>query len=364
MKILHIHPSMACGGIEAMICALSNEMAKTEDVTVCSIFKPLQSDSFWYKLRSNIVKKTLGKCTPGFSLRVLWDIYQFIKKGKYDIVNLHGMFCYYMFAVMLLHHNTKFFYTVHSDAVMENSVWDKRLFQVKRLCFARGWLKPITISLVSQESFTQRYNTSSTLIYNGIPRPIVLPENQLSKYRLSESTKVFIHVGRISVPKNQLVLVKVFQRLIDEGHDVVLLLAGPKQSNEIFTGISKYFGNRIVYLGQRDDACQLMAYSDAMCLPSIWEGLPVTLLEALSVGCVPICSNVGGIPDVIISGMNGFISKTYSEGDYYDSVKSFLDLSHEELLRLKDACKKTFDQYEITNTAKSYIDTYKGGSIN
>lgn len=49
-----------------------------------------------------------------------------------------------------------------------------------------------------------------------------------------------------------------------------------------------------------------MAHCDAMCLPSIWEGLPVTLLEALSVGCIPICSNVGGIPDVIESGMNGF----------------------------------------------------------
>lgn len=40
MKILHIHPSMGGGGIEAMICALVNEMSKSNDVTLCTIYSP------------------------------------------------------------------------------------------------------------------------------------------------------------------------------------------------------------------------------------------------------------------------------------------------------------------------------------
>ena len=47
MKILHIHPAMAGGGIEAMICGLANEMVKTHEVTVCSIFMPKPKDIFW-----------------------------------------------------------------------------------------------------------------------------------------------------------------------------------------------------------------------------------------------------------------------------------------------------------------------------
>lgn len=74
-----------------------------------------------------------------------------------------------------------------------------------------------------------------------------------------------------------------------------------------------------------------MAYCDAMCLPSIWEGLPVTLLEALSVGCVPICSNVGGIPDVVESGINGFLSSSSSEEDYYEAMLEYFAKLEEEI---------------------------------
>lgn len=56
MKILQIHHSLAGGGIESMVCALANEMVKTEDVTVCSIFKPKPQDVFWNKLDPSIKK--------------------------------------------------------------------------------------------------------------------------------------------------------------------------------------------------------------------------------------------------------------------------------------------------------------------
>ena len=45
MKILHIHPSLSDGGIESMICHLSNEMVKTSEVTICTIFAPKASDT-------------------------------------------------------------------------------------------------------------------------------------------------------------------------------------------------------------------------------------------------------------------------------------------------------------------------------
>ena len=69
MKILQIHHSLAGGGVESMVCGLANEMIKTEDVTVCSIFEPKPTDVFWYKLDPRIKKITLGKSKEGFSLK-------------------------------------------------------------------------------------------------------------------------------------------------------------------------------------------------------------------------------------------------------------------------------------------------------
>lgn len=359
MRILHIHPAMTSGGIEAMISALANEMAKKEDVTVCSIFEPSENDLFWNRLSEGVKKQTLGKKKRGFSLKIIFKIFNTIRVGRFDVVHIHGMFYYYALSILLLHKRVKFFYTIHSDAKMENTIWDKKLFYIKKYCFKKGYIHPITISKTSQESFEDLYQCDNQLILNGVVKPKLTNENLINRYRLTQNTKVFIHAGRISVPKNQLVLCKVFRRLIDEGYDIVLLIAGARQIEDIFKSIEPYFCDRIRYIGERNDITQLMAYSDGMCLPSIWEGLPVTLLESLSVGCVPICSNVGGIPDIIDSGKNGLLSISSSEDDYYSTMKEYLSLSFNELSELKKNCKASFSKYNIINTASLYIKVYK-----
>lgn len=350
---------MRSGGIESMICGLANEMAKTEDVSVCSIFKPQDKDVFWSKLSPAVHKVTLGKEKPGFSVKEIFRIYKLIKLGRFDVVNMHGMFYYYAFSVLMLHHKTAFFYTVHSDAVMENASWDAKFLPLKKYCFRKGYVRPVTISNASQASFQKLYHCQSTLIYNGVPKPELSDKDLVLPYKITPNTKVFIHAGRIDTPKNQIVLCKVFRRLIDEKHDIVLLIAGPRQREDIYRSIEPFFCKRIQYIGERDDIPLLMAHSVGMCLPSIWEGLPVVLLEALSVGCIPICSPVGGIVDVVKDGYNGFLSKSSSEADYYKAMKSFLSIADSSISQIKNNCKDSFSKYNIVNTAASYLKAYQ-----
>lgn len=359
MKILHLHTSLAGGGIEAMITGLANEMIKTEDVSVGVIFEPKKSDIFLNQLDRNVKLFSLGKKGSGISFSIIWKIFYTIWKGKYDVVNIHGMFYYYVLAVLLCHRYTKFFYTVHSDAIMENTKWDKKLLFVKRFCFQRRWINAITISPTSEKSFENLYGCSGSLILNGIKRKQITNSDILTDYRFSSKTRIFIHAGRISYVKNQEMLCRIFSRLIIEGEDVVLLIAGGCQDNDIFSKLQKYFSERIVYLGERSDVIQLMINSDAMCLPSIWEGLPVVLLEALSVGCVPICSPVGGIVDVITDKENGYLSKTSGEEDYYNTLKTFLNLTKSELASIKRRCIASFAPYDIAITSQNYLNLYK-----
>lgn len=83
MKILHIHPSMAGGGIEAMICGLVNEMAKHHDVTLCTIYKPKKEDVFENKLSNAVHRATLGKTKSGFSIKEVFEIYRFIRNTRW-----------------------------------------------------------------------------------------------------------------------------------------------------------------------------------------------------------------------------------------------------------------------------------------
>ena len=350
---------MVSGGIEAIVCGLVNELSKTEEVTLCTIFEPHDDDVFYKKVSNRVHKITIGKKNFGFSFKEIFKIVKVIKDGKYDVVHVHGCFQYYFLAMLLLHGKVRFYYTIHSDAKMENQTWDWRLFKIKRFLFARRWVIPVTISKTSQESFKNLYNCDSELIFNGTPKPILCEDfREVEKYRFTENTKIFIHAGRISRPKNQVVLCKVFKRLLLEGKDVVLLIAGSPEEKPIFEEIKAYFCDRIVYLGERNDIPSWFKQADAFCLPSIWEGLPVTLLEALSVGCIPICSPVGGIKDVIKDNENGILSKSSSEQDYYDAICRFLALKEEKVVQLKRKALSTFDNYDIVKTAAHYLQLY------
>lgn len=360
MKILHFHTSMGQGGIEAIICGLVNNMSLFHDVSLCTIFAIDNQQIFEKTLSPKVKRHTLDKVKPGFSFKEVFRIIWFIRQGKYDIVHIHGFFYYYFLAIMFLHNKVHFVYTIHSDAKKENSGWDKYFFPLKRYAFQHKWIHPVTISKESQRSFTKLYHTTSTLIYNGVAAYTDKPINyKLNEFRHSPETLIFLHPGRISEAKNQIVLCQVFDRLIKEGRDVVLLIAGSNDDANIFQKISQYFSDKIVYLGERADIRDLFCVVDAFCLPSIWEGMPVTLLEAISVGCIPICSPVGGIPEIITDGVSGFLSTDSTINSYYDAVLRFIKLDDNSRKIMSQKCKQAFTPFSIDNIAKLYMDLYE-----
>lgn len=351
---------MTGGGIEAIICALLNELVGCHNVTLATIFAPKTSDVFENKLDKRIKRISLGKVNPGFSISEIFKIFRLIKTGDYEIVHIHGFFYYYALSVLLLHRKVKFFYTIHSDANMENTTWDKRFLWLKKMCFSRKYIQPITISPASKESFTQLYKTDSILICNGVLKPkITTIENPIEKYKITPSTKIFVHAGRINVAKNQVVLCKSFTRLINKGYDATLLIAGGNHDNYIMQQLQPFFCERIVYLGERTDIPTLFSFAEAMCLPSIWEGLPVTLLESLAVGCIPICSPVGGIVNVITHGYNGLLSNGSSEDCYYEVLEEYMKMAEEEREKMKKNCKESFAPYDIKQTVSKYELAYR-----
>ncbi len=360
MKILHIHPSMKAGGIEAMICALANEMAlQGHDVSVCSIYEQTCNDVFWNKLSPNIKKISLNKIDGESPVKTIYKVWRLLKNNNFDIVQMHGYFYYYFVSIFTIYKH-KYFYTIHNDASQENVVYDKYLIWLKRFSFKHNIVHPVTISRESQKSFEQLYHSDNRLIYNGILVPKAEKTCDLvARFRYTDYTKVFLNPARISEQKNQILLVKTFHRLICEGYDVVLLIAGTNQDQIIFNEITEYLNDRIRYIGEQSDIPTILQNSDAMCLSSSWEGLPVTLLESLSLGIIPICTPVGGIPDIIHDGKNGFLSECVDVDSYYSALKRFISTKDDDLIKIKENCINSFAPYHITKTVNQYIDYYK-----
>lgn len=358
MRIAHIHRSMGTGGIEAMICGLANEMVKEHDVTVCTIVSPSPCDRFYNELVPAVHRRTIGGRGRRNPIREIVRIAGFVKEGQFDIVQTHCFFYYFVLAVLLYHRRIVFCYTIHSDAFKENKSWDRLLLPFKKFCFKRGWVHPITISPASQLSFAKLYGCDSKLILNGIVKPV--PNLTVTDtYKVNDHTKVFIHAGRICPEKNQVMLCRVFDKLVQEGEDVVLAIAGPIHWNSIFEEMQCFFSERIHYIGERSDIPALLCSAEGMCLTSLYEGFPVILLEAIAAGCIPVCTAVGGIVDVVDDGVNGFLADEVSEESYYHAMKRCLNLTESERAEMKKNCVAKSEDFTINHCAQAYIDYYK-----
>jgi len=118
---------------------------------------------------------------------------------------------------------------------------------------------------------------------------------------------LFVSAARLEEQKGLDVLIDALGLLRARGLDFVAALAGdgsqrvPLEQRAAFRGVA----DRVRFLGRLDDVGPLLAAADAVVLASRWEGLPLTLLEALSRARPVAATRVGGIPDVIDDGVHG-----------------------------------------------------------
>lgn len=113
-----------------------------------------------------------------------------------------------------------------------------------------------------------------------------------SKLNISNKT-VYIHVGRLHEAKNHMFLLDVFSELCNYNKDAVLLVVGDGPLHDTIAERSTELElqDKIWMLGTRDDVANLLLAADCFLFPSLWEGLPVTVVEAQATGLPCFISN-------------------------------------------------------------------------
>ena len=112
----------------------------------------------------------------------------------------------------------------------------------------------------------------------------------------------------------------------------------------------------IYYLNAKKNIADYFLNADAFCLSSKFEGLPITLLEAFACGCIPICTAVGGIKDIIQDGVNGFLDHEITNESYYKTVKRFM--SQKEEIDKEKLVKYFIDNFSIKKCAAEHLAVY------
>lgn len=357
MKIIQIIYSLCSGGAERFVVDLSNQLAEDKDnEVVILVVNDLQQEScshYLSDINNNVRIISLG--LKGLGIRSLLGIFKTIKKERPDVVHCHSnLILLYLPAISCK--GLRYVHTLHSLA-------DK--------CLVWKWCKPINKHRYSREvqavtisgECSQSYRTlygldNDCMIINGREKIQLTADAGKVKKEVDSLTEgkrpVFINVARCDSAKNHKLLFGVFERLSAEGSNAHLLVVGARHEENMI----KYRNHPNIHIiGERRNVGDYLACADFFILSSVYEGLPLTLLEAMSMGVVPVCTPAGGIKDVIRDGENGFLAKGFDTDSLYDAVMNSInkgtDVTKESLIQ------EFYNRYSMDVCAQKYYRIYE-----
>ena len=365
MKILEVVFNLRPGGAERFAVDLSNELSKANEVTLMALkddsVEPERDLFYASELTDRVTYKSVG-IGKGYSVHTVVKIHKAIKKEKADIVHLHGdkMPHYCILAIFLLHRKMKFYQTIHSDI---HNGYDSLFYRF--LVKTVGYQQRMGFIALSETNYRDMIDVYPKIKGACIPNgraPIVPTDRfdetreEMTSYKSAADSRIYLHVARCNLVKNQRLLVEAFGKLTEKGYHADLIIIGPGFENKLGESIRAKAGTHVHFIGTRKNVGDYMLHADAFCLSSDFEGLPITILEASLVGLPIVSTPVCGAVDIIENKVNGVLSEGHTVGQYLDA----LEYSYQHLCELRQNSLKMKDDsaYTIENCAKKYMDFF------
>ncbi|MCZ2844970.1 MAG: glycosyltransferase family 4 protein [Candidatus Bathyarchaeota archaeon] len=134
-------------------------------------------------------------------------------------------------------------------------------------------------------------------------------QNLKKELGIPENSLIIGTVGRLEPVKGPEFLIKAAKHIISKYPDAFFIFTGNGYLRQNLDRIASKLGLRenIIFMGWRDDAARIISAYDVFVLPSLNEGMGRVLVEAMALGKPIVASNIGGIPDLVIHGKNGFL---------------------------------------------------------
>jgi len=361
MKIVHIIPSLNYGGLQKFSIDLTNTLSEEGNEVYLVVLdqdrKKTMKSFCSNKLKLIFIRRNGLK----IDVRVFGTLYKAVSEIQPDVVHTHGISLFYSIKLIIAG-KIKFIHTVHNLAYKEAG--RIRIF-INGILFNYFKVQPVSISDEVDDSFQKCYPYSKVIkIYNGLVQPaktksFELAYSTIEMFKKSDNTRVLINVGRIDEQKNQKLLISSYLKLREKYKNICLLIIGDLgEDNPLFEEIKIYNDTSgIHFLGVVENVYDYLLCSDIFCLSSKYEGLPISLLEALSAGKICACTPAGGVSSVL-SNRLGYVSHDFTIKDYYNTLELALNntynISSDTLIRLFNK------NYTMDKCCREYMRIYHG----
>ena len=218
----------------------------------------------------------------------------------------------------------------------------------------RSATRVITLSAAEAERLKQLAPGTSVAVL-----PNAIASARFNRHEGEREMKKILYLGRLDNSKGLSDMIEASRMLKDQGFrfGFVCYGAGPEKENfqramKRVIGDDFYYGG--VVGGKEKDL--VLTTADILLMPSRFEGLPLSLLEAMAAGCVPIVSDRGAIPTVVVDGRNGFLVEPGDLTQIVGKVKFLLSEGETGWYELRRNAQQTIrERFDIG----TYVDKLK-----
>lgn len=348
-KVLFIVEAMG-GGVFTYVTDLVNKLVETYDMYVAyQIRKQTPMDYITYfDKRIHLIKvENFGRSIdPIKDTKAFFEIRRIVKEVQPDVIHLHSSKAGVLGRWAFNGKKIPMFYTPHgySFLIKNYSSGKRKLFHLIENVSAKRRCTTISCSKGEHQA-TLKMTKDAIYINNGID--IDSLKNTLSRIKKETKKYDIFTLGRICPQKNP----SQFNEIALAMPERSFLWIGDGELREKLTAPNIDIAGWV----DREKALELSTQADVFLLPSLWEGLPISLLEAMFMKKLCVVSNVVGNRDVIQNGKNGFVCNTTEEfvkvlkecsGDRFDECRA-------------KAYSEIFTEYNITVMAKKYALAYE-----
>lgn len=298
------------------------------------------------------------------------ELRAFLKKHPVDVVHFNSSNALFgAIGTRLLRHRPKIVFTVHGLSLVDpNYTAPKPAKLFYRLLFK------FLLSLVGESVFVSKANLDyakkirllkhGTVIPNGIDTGLLaFLSREEARATLAEKTRTDLSnnyligsIGRLAYPKNYEFLINTFPDILKEipNAKAVIIGEGPKRETYAQMIEQKNLSDKIFLVGELPDAYRYIKAFNLFALPSEYEGMSMTLIEALFAEVPILASRVGGTPELLNEA-----AWTYELNNTEEFIKKTLALHAQKNFTYTEAQKNHRSRFEGKAMANAYLKVYE-----
>lgn len=358
-RVLHVIPDFGIGGISKVVVDICNNLDETLFETAVYSIRKYEKEMMHLLQKPNVeVFHYADEIDNRPKYDNIFKLTKLLRKMKFDIIHTHNTpaFIDGMIAGLLARTRVK----IHTDHARLYP--DKKRYILAERILSRIADKVVAVSAHTKEdliTYQQIDPNKIAVIPNGIDlSPAKIDKNEKKLSLGIEGLSPIIGLGvRLSEQKGITYLLQAMPSVIKMFPQTVLLIAGggpleqPLVNEAIHLGIEK----SVRFLGFRMDIAEILSVLDVYVLPSLWEGLPLVVLEAMAVGCPVVATSVGGTSTAVLNGKTGLLVPAKDPSALADAILNILHDSE----KARSFGAEGYQRYRNSFTVDGMVSKYQ-----